>query len=257
MPILSAQRRSRVAQPCTPLNRAAHQAPDVTESSRPVTPVRSCLVCGEPLTLRRSDALTCSGRCRVRLHRKGGVTRSARLAARWGLSARDFWRTPPDLFRHLDAEFGFGLDAAAAGPDDGLCSSFLTPDDDALTCSWVVHCTTGAAFCNPPYSRKGGRGQGLLAWAKKAVAERDAGLTVCLLVPPSPSTRYHQLLKAESVELRLPKKRLAFLHPDTGLPMKGNRGDSMVAVLRPGRRGPAVEAYFDANSPVRLETQRV
>jgi hypothetical protein len=85
------------------------------------------------------------------------------------------------------------------------------------------------------------------------VAERDAGLTVCLLVPPSPSTRYHQLLKAESVELRLRKRRLAFLHPDTGLPMKGNRGDSMVAVLRPGVRGPAVEAYFDANSPVCLK----
>ncbi len=73
---------------------------------------------------------------------------------------------------------------------------------------------------------------------------RDQGLTVAMLVPPSPGTRYHRLLHKEAVELRLPDRRLAFLHPDTGVPTAGNRGDSMVAVLRPGQSGPARTLYM-------------
>ena len=169
----------------------------------------------------------------MRGHR-GQASRSAALAARWGIEARDFWRTPPWLFAQLDAELRFGLDAATAGPSDALC------------CSWRAACDPArpAAFCNPPYSRKGGRGHGLLRWAEAAVRARDEGLTVALLLPPSPSTRYHRLLHKEAVELRMPDQRLAFLHPDTGVPTAGNRGDSMVAVLRPGQRGPAVTTYF-------------
>lgn len=39
------------------------------------------------------------------------------------------WETPPELFRQLDAEFGFMLDAAASH-DNALCPVFFTADED-------------------------------------------------------------------------------------------------------------------------------
>lgn len=214
------------------------------------TEIVCCQGCGELFRPSSTRHRWCSSRCRLRGHR-GRASRSAALAARWGIEARDFWRTPPWLFAQLDREFAFGLDAAAAGPSDALCARFLTPDEDALTCSWRALCDPDrpAAFVNPPYSRKGGRGKGLLLWAQGMVRARDEGLTVVALVPPSPGTRYHRLLHEEAVELRLPDRRLAFLHPDTGQPTAGNRGDSMVAVLRPGQSGPARTTYITRESP--------
>ncbi len=213
---------------------------------------RRCAGCGTPLDGRRSQARACGPTCRQRIRRAGGpVPRSVRLTAAWNLGPNALWRTPPEVFAQLDAELHFGLDAAAAG-DDALCWPCLTPDDDALTASWrqCCHPDRQAAFCNPPYSKAGGRGRGLLAWAEAAVRARDEGLVVALLVPPAPSTAYHKLLKAEAVELRHFPRRLAFLHPDTGRPVSGNRGESMVALLRPGSRGPAVESYVSLPPPV-------
>lgn len=230
----------------------AFRAPplEVTEPVREALPAvpldrRVCVVCSESLEGRRRTAKVCSTRCRVRLHRAGGAVRSRLLAARWGIEVRDFWRTPRWFFDALDSELRFGLDAAAAGEDDALCSRFITPDDDALVVSWADRCDPARpwVFVNPPYSKKAGRGKGLLLWAQKAVLERDAGVGVALVVPPAPSTRYHKLLKAEGVEIRHPPSRVPFLHPDTGVPMRGNRGDTMVALLEPGERGPARERY--------------
>lgn len=173
------------------------------------------------------------------------------LAARWDIEPRDFWRTPQWVVSRIALEIGgFGLDAAAADTTDALCPRFLTPDIDALVARWRDHCDPAlpAAWCNPPYSRRGGRGRGLLAWVEAAVRARDAGLLVVMLVPPSPSTRYHRLLHREAVELRMPPKRLAFLHPDTGEPMKGNRSDSMLAFLRPGESGPARTTYIGGDA---------
>ena len=211
---------------------------------------RLCWACGERFEPTSSRQVWCSARCRLRAHRRK-VSRAGALAAQWDLEARDFWRTPPWLFRRLDDELHFGLDAATAGPSDALVDHFLTPDEDALNASWSSACAPGrpAAFCNPPYSRKGGRGEGLLAWARAAVRARDEGLVVALLVPPSPGTRYHRLLHHESVEHWMPDRRLAFIHPDTGLPVKGNRGDSMVAILRPGQAGPAAVSYISRGVP--------
>lgn len=217
---------------------------------------RVCLAtgCDKSLAGYRSNAKCCSTRCRVRVHRAGGASRSQRLASRWGIELRDFWRTPPWFFAALDAEFHFGLDAAAAGTDDALCERFITPDDNALFTSWAERCDPERpwVYINPPYSKKAGRGKGLLLWVQKAVVERDAGVGVAMVVPPAPSTRYHKLLKAECVELRHPPSRLPFIHPDTGVPMRGNRGDTMVALLEPGRRGPAVESYCDRLARPRL-----
>lgn len=202
------------------------------------------LVLGQVLDTVRAGTTTCSSRCRSRVHKYRRSThwpRAELLAAAWGLRPRDFWRTPPELFGSLDAVFGFGLDCASAG-DDALCDTYITPELDALKVSWRDRCPPGqAAFVNPPYSPLGG---GLLAWVEKAIAERDAGLPVVMLIPPDPSTRYHQLVREEAVEERCSKRRLSFLHPDTGLPKAGNRGASMVVPFLPGHRGPATATFL-------------
>ncbi|CAK8741651.1 hypothetical protein SODG_004968 [Sodalis praecaptivus] len=58
---------------------------------------------------------------------------------------KDKWQTPVEIFRTLDAEFRFGLDAAADFAN-ALCRRYLTEEDDALNCDWH---TRGAIFCNP------------------------------------------------------------------------------------------------------------
>ncbi len=171
--------------------------------------------------------------------------RAARIAAMYNLKPRDLWGTPRAVFREIDAEFGVGLDAAAVA-DDALVCPFISPEDDGLKVSWMDRCVLRgpgpkAAFANPPYSACGG---GLLAWMEKAVAEAAAGLTCILLVPPSMSTRYMQLA-VECGEVRVYRSRLAFLHPVTGQPVAGNRGDSCLAILRPGLV-PVPLSYIDA-----------
>ncbi|WP_442890768.1 DNA N-6-adenine-methyltransferase [Arsenophonus sp. PmNCSU2021_1] len=65
-------------------------------------------------------------------------------------SFKDRWRTPVDVFKTLDAEFGFKLDAAA-DKSNALCKAFLTEQQDALKCDWN---NEEAIFCNPLYSAR-------------------------------------------------------------------------------------------------------
>lgn len=76
------------------------------------------------------------------------------------------WRTPPDFFEKLHAEFGFTLDAAASdenallGRDCGYAGDhcdehqcwtvgrYFTEEDDAISQDW----TGERVWCNPPYS---------------------------------------------------------------------------------------------------------
>ncbi len=48
---------------------------------------------------------------------------------------RDLTQTPMFLFRALDREFNFALDAAAL-PETALCQHYLTPGIDALCVDW-------------------------------------------------------------------------------------------------------------------------
>jgi phage N-6-adenine-methyltransferase len=227
--------------------------PPAVASSEPFGPradangsdARACLRCGAPLAGRRVDAVTCGAACRAAWHRRGATPRADRLAARWGLLPRDFWRTPPTLVRAVAAELGgpIGLDAASAG-DDAVAPRWLTPDDDALVASWAAAChpEDRRAWCNPPYSKVAGGagGAGLLAWVEAGVRARDEGLVVAMLVPPSTSTRYWRLAFEEAAEILLCSKRVSFLDPNTGEPERGNRGDSAILIFRPGQRGPAL-----------------
>jgi site-specific DNA-methyltransferase (adenine-specific) len=81
--------------------------------------------------------------------------------------------TPRELFKELDEEFGFSLDAAATA-ENALCSQYFTAEDDGTAQSWADH----VVFCNPPYSVKW-----LGRFTAKALEEARKGVFSVLLLP--------------------------------------------------------------------------
>jgi phage N-6-adenine-methyltransferase len=58
--------------------------------------------------------------------------------------------TPLWLFRRLDEEFHFELDAAAS-PVNAKCAKYFTKEDDALQYRWEAY---KSIFINPPYNHR-------------------------------------------------------------------------------------------------------
>lgn len=214
--------------------------------------VGACLAprCWQLLTGRRADAQTCSPRCRQAYRRARlkatNVGSAAWVEARalaWRLETRDFWRTPPEVYAALEREFGtFDLDAAASGPEDALAPRWLTPKEDALQTCWMQ--ASGVqnpkVFLNPPYSKRAGREQGLIAWVQASMRARDSGALVVQIVPASFATSWGRLARKEAAERLEPDRRISFVNPDPNKPSGGNSHESMILVYRPGERGPSV-----------------
>lgn len=102
----------------------------------------------------------------------------------------DTWSTPLAFYHKINAEFNFGLDAAA------LQSSTLVPDNwygpdhpdtnrkDAFLRNWVADASGKAIWLNPPY------GKTIKEWTAKANRECLGGGTVVLLVPARTDTSW-------------------------------------------------------------------
>ena len=104
-------------------------------------------------------------------------------------SASDQWSTPVDVYRTLDAEFGFDFDP---------CPLNDNPEIDGLTIEWG-----GVNFVNPPYSN-------IANWCKKAYSEYLKGKTVVMLIPSRTDTRYWHDYIMKAKEIRFIKGRLKF-----------------------------------------------
>lgn len=143
-------------------------------------------------------------------------------------SFKDRWRTPIEVFKTLDAEFNFKLDAAA-DESNALCKKFLTEQQDALTCDWN---SEGAIFCNPPYSK-------IMPWVKKAAEQhRKQNQTIVMLLPSDTSTAWFQEAIKTSHEARfITEGRLSFISAETGKEGKtGNSKGSVLFIWRPWRK---------------------
>lgn len=150
-------------------------------------------------------------------------------------SAKDEARTPPEIFRKLDAEFHFDFDAACTR-ENCLCKNGIFGNEiSALSFPWAWNGTKPwTYFCNPPYSHGN-----ILAFVHKAYLESGKGATVVLLIPSDPSTQYFSFCFENAHEIRFMQPRVRFNNPD-GTPMKGSpQTGSMIVVFRPGET-PAV-----------------
>lgn len=154
-------------------------------------------------------------------------------------SARDDWRTPPELFAKLDAEFNFDVDAAAS-IDNTLCKWFWGPigdsegGRDAIAVNWSTSAPMlgrpPVCYCNPPYSR--GMQKHFIA---KAALERLRGVTTVMLIPARTDTKaFHAFIwdaekhqPRKGVEVRFLPGRIKFVGAKHGAPFP-----SMIVVFR-------------------------
>jgi len=126
--------------------------------------------------------------------------------------SHDEWETPPALFKLLDEEFGFTVDAAASSWN-ALCPIYISQDMNALVTPWQGFETPGpwdglsygAVWCNPPYSM-------LPAFLKRGYEQsQEFGVPVVMLIPAYTETRYWADFCTKAHEIRFLKGRLAFL----------------------------------------------
>lgn len=147
-------------------------------------------------------------------------------------SACATWSTPQWLFDDLNAEFEFGLDAAASW-DNKKCVRFFGDRVDALTQDWTIGGL--AAWCNPPYSRQ------LKQWVDKAheTAAAANGVPVVMLVPARPDTKWFRRAFETASELRFIPFRLRFGNATTSAPFP-----SCLFIFRPGHEGVKTVRYW-------------
>lgn len=157
------------------------------------------------------------------------------------------WRTPPEVFDPLNAEFGFTIDLAATR-ENHLLPRYCTKDG-----FYTPHSSTGfqpgfdglrragwgsgeALWCNPPYS------DGLVGQFVERCAQhgKAGGLAVMLLNATTTDTRwFHRFIydpkmwrPRERVEVRLLPKRIAFID-ENGVQQKSPRHSNMIVVFHP------------------------
>ena len=117
-------------------------------------------------------------------------------------SDKQYWETPPSLFKELDKEFNFNLDPCAE-PHTAKCEKYFTVNDNGLYQDWGGH----TVFCNPPYGRH------LKKWIAKSYLEsKKENTTVVMLIPSRTDTAYfHDIIKPFAKEIRFLRGRIKFL----------------------------------------------
>jgi len=161
------------------------------------------------------------------------------------MSGSTEWRTPPEVFEKLDAEFDFNVDAAAT-PETALIrpgyysgGRFYTAETDGTR---REHYGSGdRVWCNPPYSPAPLLYR-FVETARVTSREQDA-LWVMLLNATSTDVRwFHNFIwdrelhrPREGVEVRLLQGRIRF-HDELNTPVPSPRYTNMVVVFHPPLR---------------------
>lgn len=145
---------------------------------------------------------------------------------------KDAWRTPPEIFLALNAEFSFVLDAAAS-PDNKLCARYITEQQNTLKTEWAdaMPNLPGYAWLNPPYSNVGP------FVAKAAVENSRHNIGCVMLLNADTSVGWFRDAIATAHEVRfITGGRLAFLNAGTGKPVSGNNKGQMLIIWHPWPR---------------------
>lgn len=140
------------------------------------------------------------------------------------MAGHDYWHTPPELYKLLDQEFAFDLDAACHR-ENALANYVITEGQDALTTEWQVWPSVRAVWCNPPYSK-------MDAFVRRAWEQCQAHrLTVVLLIPAYTDPGYWwDVIVPHADEIRFLKGRVNFL--ENGEQRQNARFPSVVVVFK-------------------------
>lgn len=126
-------------------------------------------------------------------------------------SKRQDWATPLHVFRDLDSEFKFSLDAAASS-SNAKCAKYINEEMNSLLCDWFELSHGGAVWLNPPYGRSIG------VWIEKAFLESQKGCTVVCLTFSRTCTRWWHSYAMKAAEIRFIKRRLRFVGAQASAP---------------------------------------
>lgn len=145
------------------------------------------------------------------------------------------WRTPPKLFKLMEAllpqGYDFMVDAAADGSNH-LCELWYGPDSPIATDAFGVDKWLSPAWCNPPYTN-------LDEWTLKFTEQAAMGNTVIALLPARTGTKwwYEGVVRPKANVVFL-VGRVHFIDPD-GSRNQPNH-DSAIVIYRPGMSGSVV-----------------
>lgn len=143
---------------------------------------------------------------------------------------RDLWKTPPQIYAHLNAEFGFSVDLAASSANQ-LHDNYITSDMDTLKIDWCGMYGRSWGWLNPPYSDIG-------PFVIKAIEQQQKGFGTVMLVPADTSVGWFSLALPSISEVRfITGGRLSFIRADTGKPVNGNNKGSMLLIFSPYKIG--------------------
>lgn len=136
------------------------------------------------------------------------------------MAGHDVWHTPPELFRVLNDEFAFDVDAACH-EQNALCPLAITEAENALVTPWCG----GTVYCNPPYTLLG-------PFVERAWQQCQAQkATVVLLIPAYTDPGYWwDVIVPYADEIRFLRGRVSFL--ENGQSRQSARFPSVVIVFR-------------------------
>lgn len=115
---------------------------------------------------------------------------------------KEYWITPPELYKKLDKEFHFDFDPCPY-PFDGI---------DGTEIEWG-----NSVYLNPPFRKKDGKfDKGPTAFIRKAIEENEKGKTVVVIIN---TNAFINMLIEAGAEMRS-LGRVKWLDGKTGKPWK-------------------------------------
>ncbi len=144
---------------------------------------------------------------------------------------KNSWSTDPVIFKAINKEFNFALDAAASHKNH-KCDLYFTKEDDAIDIDWSFHLKDYGmrpVWINPPY----GRGC-IKAFMDKAAEQKEKGVTSVLLVPATLDAQWLPIDKISEIRI-VTGGRLSFYHPELNVKVNGNTKGSMLVIFRPSK----------------------
>lgn len=167
-----------------------------------------------------------------------------------GDDTKNSWGTDPVIFRALDREFNFALDAASNDKNHKV-PTFLTKEDDALNVDWSKYVggyRDKTVWINPPY------GKGFIKkFMNKCIEQKENGVTSVLLVPATLDAQWLPINEISEIRI-VTGGRLSFYHPITGKKVNGNTKGSMFVIFRPSKM-PCNINMVDRNELIELGTK--
>jgi phage N-6-adenine-methyltransferase len=151
-------------------------------------------------------------------------------------STRQNWRTP--LWLYYGITGGGCTHDVAADSKNSLCVEYFDGSEarDGLYEQWGM-----LNWCNPPFDK-------VSQFVDKAICEAARGNITYLLTTGATETKWFAKAYAHSVTLTLITGRIAFIHPDTGQPVKGNPAGSAVFLIGPDTFYPAAVGTMHRDS---------